>query len=265
MAYQSDRPAPDKNNVGRLTHLVTNSRCYDDSNSSLHPMNTFQTWQTTNTVNYAQSTTLPPYSHTTVDSSHQTDPMYTYDVNASQSYVCTPLHCPAEPFVEEPAFFGDIGSQMASIQRYSQTYGSNSSIANSNSYDTGECFTSDASVTDTSWTKGDLSTPHTIMNEPCPRLQVGSIATTTIAIGNRKKPPIYFCDVSGCTSQGFTSFHNFEYHQRSHLNSRPFVCPDCSRGFTARWDLTRHQKRKGGSCGTTSLPPTLAGSVRHSE
>ncbi|KAF9254053.1 hypothetical protein L218DRAFT_938884 [Marasmius fiardii PR-910] len=77
---------------------------------------------------------------------------------------------------------------------------------------------------------------------------VGSQAITLASSSDRKRPPSYFCQVPGCTSRGFTTRHAFEYHQRSHLNIRPFRCSDCSRGFGSRSDLKRHQKRLKGSC-----------------
>ncbi|KAF9254913.1 hypothetical protein L218DRAFT_951185 [Marasmius fiardii PR-910] len=43
------------------------------------------------------------------------------------------------------------------------------------------------------------------------RPQVGSVAATHIAISNRKKAPAYFCQAPGCQSQGFTTWHNFQY------------------------------------------------------
>ncbi|KAJ8096235.1 hypothetical protein PM082_011364 [Marasmius tenuissimus] len=73
--------------------------------------------------------------------------------------------------------------------------------------------------------------------------QVGSAATTEVAVRNRTARPVYFCNVPGCTSRGFTQRHNFEYHNRSHTNSRPFVCNDCKRGFNSRSDLNRHNRR----------------------
>ncbi|KAJ8096225.1 hypothetical protein PM082_011354 [Marasmius tenuissimus] len=39
---------------------------------------------------------------------------------------------------------------------------------------------------------------------------VGSAANTEAAIGNRRNRPVYFCNVPGCTSQGFTQRHNYE-------------------------------------------------------
>ncbi|KAK1218871.1 hypothetical protein PQX77_018424 [Marasmius sp. AFHP31] len=72
---------------------------------------------------------------------------------------------------------------------------------------------------------------------------VGSAANTEAAIGNRRNRPVYFCNVPGCTSQGFTQRHNYEYHIRSHMDDRPFVCDDCERGFNSRSDLNRHIRR----------------------
>ncbi|KAG7098226.1 hypothetical protein E1B28_000193 [Marasmius oreades] len=81
-----------------------------------------------------------------------------------------------------------------------------------------------------------------------PRPQVGSKAITLAALSIRKRKPIYFCPITGCTSKGFTTGHGFKYHQRSHQNVRPFICPSCSRGFGSRSDLLRHQKRLKGAC-----------------
>ncbi|KAJ8091956.1 hypothetical protein PM082_024191 [Marasmius tenuissimus] len=39
---------------------------------------------------------------------------------------------------------------------------------------------------------------------------VGSATTTTVATRHRRNRPVYFCEVPGCTSKGFTQKHNFE-------------------------------------------------------
>ncbi|KAJ8086206.1 hypothetical protein PM082_005029 [Marasmius tenuissimus] len=75
---------------------------------------------------------------------------------------------------------------------------------------------------------------------------VGSMANTLVARSLRRREPKYFCDVPGCTSQGFTQKHNLEYHKRSHRNERPYQCDLCFRPFGARSDLNRHIKR--GTC-----------------
>ncbi|KAF9260947.1 hypothetical protein L218DRAFT_1050456 [Marasmius fiardii PR-910] len=48
----------------------------------------------------------------------------------------------------------------------------------------------------------DLLVPH--------RPQVGSQAMTLAALSNRKKKPIHFCQIRGCTSRGFTTKQSFE-------------------------------------------------------
>ncbi|KAL0060376.1 hypothetical protein AAF712_012827 [Marasmius tenuissimus] len=65
---------------------------------------------------------------------------------------------------------------------------------------------------------------------------------TLSAMGRRS--PQYFCNVPGCTSQGFTQKHNLQYHLRSHLGMRSFEC-SCSRTFHSRSDLNRHARRTG--------------------
>ncbi|KAJ8089715.1 hypothetical protein PM082_014983 [Marasmius tenuissimus] len=81
---------------------------------------------------------------------------------------------------------------------------------------------------------------------------VGSRARTQLAVARRKTEPKFFCEVPGCPSRGFTKKHNLEYHQRSHLNIRPFKCVSCLRAFHARSDLTRHNRRMKGGCGPSS-------------
>ncbi|KAF9260027.1 hypothetical protein L218DRAFT_623564 [Marasmius fiardii PR-910] len=85
---------------------------------------------------------------------------------------------------------------------------------------------------------------HTWSTEPSPpsdfRQQIGSVTMTTTAISNRKLEPKFFCDVPGCTSQGFTEKHNYLYHMRSHEVQRPYMCERCGKSFRAQGDLTRH-------------------------
>ncbi|KAJ8091939.1 hypothetical protein PM082_024174 [Marasmius tenuissimus] len=78
--------------------------------------------------------------------------------------------------------------------------------------------------------------------------QVGSAATTSRATGNRRTRPVYFCEVPGCTSRGFTQRHNFQYHLRSHGGHRPFRCERCGRRFNSRSDLKRHGRRVHRAC-----------------
>ncbi|KAJ8072179.1 hypothetical protein PM082_015737 [Marasmius tenuissimus] len=75
---------------------------------------------------------------------------------------------------------------------------------------------------------------------------VGSMANTLVARSLRRREPKYFCDVPGCTAQGFTQKHNLEYHKRSHRNERPYHCDLCFRPFGARSNLNRHINR--GTC-----------------
>ncbi|KAJ8078086.1 hypothetical protein PM082_000292 [Marasmius tenuissimus] len=53
--------------------------------------------------------------------------------------------------------------------------------------------------------------------------QVGSEATTKVALENRRNKPLYFCHVPRCTSKGFTQKHNFEWHMESEW---PILRPD---------------------------------------
>ena len=56
------------------------------------------------------------------------------------------------------------------------------------------------------WVPPAQATPSNLPNVCRP--QVGSPANTRVSLSHRKKEPMYFCDVRGCESQGFTARHN---------------------------------------------------------
>ncbi|KAK1222146.1 B-cell lymphoma/leukemia 11A [Marasmius sp. AFHP31] len=71
--------------------------------------------------------------------------------------------------------------------------------------------------------------------------QVGSSTVTGASIARRKtRRPRYFCNVPGCSSEGFTAKHNYDYHMRAHNGEKPFRCSGCERAFGSRSDLRRH-------------------------
>ncbi|KAJ8086265.1 hypothetical protein PM082_005088 [Marasmius tenuissimus] len=72
---------------------------------------------------------------------------------------------------------------------------------------------------------------------------VGSPAVTQASTARRggHQATLYFCNVPGCTSRGFTAKHNLQYHARVHTGERPFVCDRCGRAFYSGSDLRRHQ------------------------
>ncbi|KAF9257875.1 hypothetical protein L218DRAFT_948816 [Marasmius fiardii PR-910] len=80
-----------------------------------------------------------------------------------------------------------------------------------------------------------------------PMSVVGSPATTRVAVSHRRKAPIYFCDVPGCRSQGFTSMHNFQYIEDG-WESRVGTIPVGGRGWIWRLEwfplLSTHQFAK---------------------
>ncbi|KAF9254907.1 hypothetical protein L218DRAFT_1039111 [Marasmius fiardii PR-910] len=139
---------------------------------------------------------------------HPTEPAHTYDVNNLQNYASTtPSHHPADTAVQESTYSVDPASQY--------TYHSSNPIRNTHSQIHHTDTTTPGTTDPNAWAQqGAQDYPETTNITPTPqsfRPQVGSVAATQIATSIRKKDPIYFCDVPGCISQGFTTLHNFEY------------------------------------------------------
>ncbi|KAF9258865.1 hypothetical protein L218DRAFT_1062715 [Marasmius fiardii PR-910] len=91
------------------------------------------------------------------------------------------------------------------------------------------------------WHYGIVSAPpregaSTDVPPPPLRPQVGSQAITLASLSTRKKKPIYFCNVPGCTSRGFTTKHGFEYCQ---ITNGPTEISDPTSVLIVRADLGR--------------------------
>ena len=108
-------------------------------------------------------------------------------------------------------------------------------------------------------------TPSSTESDGSPHRQVGSCEGTDASTSRRGKEPLYFCEVPGCKSQGFTAKHNYMCrfrltdtcarlythgqflvyldHIRAHKGERPFVCSRCKGAFRSRSDLKRHERR----------------------
>ncbi|KAF9254914.1 hypothetical protein L218DRAFT_1009153 [Marasmius fiardii PR-910] len=145
--------------------------------------------------------------------------------NFQNSLVNTPIHRRANRAVQETAYFEDPASQWVLNQHHcsipvrgTHLQASHTDSITSNYSHHSIFFPAQAqgtmnergTSTFTPQRKEYPETTSSVFTASIPRPRVGSVAGTQIAISNRKKPPVYFCNVPGCTSKGFTSFHNFE-------------------------------------------------------
>ncbi|KAJ8080815.1 hypothetical protein PM082_017650 [Marasmius tenuissimus] len=141
--------------------------------------------------------------------------------------------CAAKPFIdlsdglEVTAFYGCYESQRVHPLQMGQAYASSETPS---SLIIGEC-------------------PPTISTDYFCHRQVGSPTVTRAATARRgPSAPRYFCNLPGCSSEGFTSKTNLEYHIRAHNGERPFDCARCRHTFRSRSDLQRHMKHRKKPC-----------------
>ena len=59
---------------------------------------------------------------------------------------------------------------------------------------------------------------------------------------HRKERP-FECEYSGCDAKYFSELELVVHEDSVHKNKR-FICPNCDKSYTRKWDLSQHVKRK---------------------
>ncbi|KAG7094434.1 hypothetical protein E1B28_008033 [Marasmius oreades] len=242
------------------THPIMNTRRESDRSHSMRLTSTLHNvhFETSNYDNSGWSTDSSALYHTLPDASHLEESFhsqnYVYTAPLPHEHHLYD-YSSAHRLVQETDSFTDTSSQQQWLSNPSHSESSsfvhpNLALPHYTPYNTSQPFpqwtpipgenpstinaSTSASRTMTEGNQPPSSTPHNIdlSNDHSnsihslssySRVHVGSPATTRVALSQRRRPAAYFCDVPGCTSKGFTTMHNFQYHQRSHQDSRPFA------------------------------------------